>query len=292
MTSEKLKQIKVRLEYGPSKIFSVGDLLLTERGEIYFQFDSSFLALDIPLSPLKLKHQLEPQIPRPSEAAIFNGLFGVFADSLPDGWGLLLMSRAMRQFGLSYQNSSPLDLLSFIGHHGMGALTYEPVVSGTEGSTNKPIELAQLASAVKHVLEGKAEDLLPELLQLGGSPAGARPKVLVGVETAPKGKNGARIIAGADKLPDGFEHWLIKFRGKEEEAQAGIVEYIYMKVAESVGLKTEPVRLFQDSKKNLWFGTKRFDRGSNGRRNHVHTLAGLGMLIFDCHRLTTKRFFK
>ncbi len=273
MSLEKIKHIKVRLEFAPHLNFVVGDMLLSEGGEIYFQFEPSFLARNIPISPFKLKNQIEPQTPRPNDAQIFSGLFGVFADSLPDGWGLLLMSRSMRKYGMSYQTSSALDRLSFIGQRAMGALTYEPVLEHSEQDTSKTIDLSQLASAVSKVLEGSTEDVLPELLELGGSPAGARPKVLVAVDTSKKGKK--RMIAGVDNVPPGFEHWLIKFHGKDEAAEAGVVEYIYMKVAEHVGLKTEQVHLFEDNKKNLWFGTRRFDRGPQGQRTHVHTLAGL-----------------
>ncbi|MBP6218595.1 MAG: type II toxin-antitoxin system HipA family toxin [Oligoflexales bacterium] len=273
---EKLKSVKVKLEFSPDKIFSVGNIFLLDSKKIYFQFEASFLEQHskLYLSPFKLKKQLEPQIPKSAEADLFHGLFGVFADSLPDGWGLLLLSRAMRKIGLSFERSSGLDFLGVVGRRGMGALTYEPEADLIKDS-EATIDLTRISIAVDEILEGKSEDVLAELLQIGGSPAGARPKILVGVKTDGKHLAQQEMISGSLSIPDGFEHWLVKFRGRGEAEESTLIEFIYMKLAQDLGLKTEPCSLFKDRNGHVWFGTRRFDRASGGRRVHVHSLAGL-----------------
>lgn len=272
MTSRGLKKLKVSLMFSKTKTQHVGDMLKSQNGLIYFQLAPYFQKSNILISPFKIKSIPEPQTPLPTDASIFDGLFGVFSDSLPDAWGLLMMNRAMRRKGIDYQSSSALDRLAFIGNRGMGALIYEPMTE-TIDEQLKAIELSYMASEVSRILEGNAEEILSELLILGGSPGGARPKVMLGVSTT--GKKAKRLVAGIDPLPKGYEHWLIKFHGKDERADAGIIEYIYAKTARHVGLNIQEYDLFKDSKGALWFGTKRFDRGPGESRIHCHSLAGL-----------------
>lgn len=266
-----IRRLKVGLAFQKDTSIPVGEMLRAENGVIYFQFNSKFLQSGPSLSPIKLKGVPEPQTPPVTEASLFDGLFGVFADSLPDGWGLLMMSRAMKKSGMDFASWSALDRLSFVGKYGMGALVYEPV-SENQHEVQGAIDLSQMAAEVDRVLEGKSEDVLAELLVLGGSPGGARPKVLIGVEKNVKNPN---IVAGVDELPDDFEHWIVKFKGKDERPDAGIIEYIYSLTAQKVGLQMPETRLFSDKNGHQWFGVKRFDRSINNRRVHMLSAAGL-----------------
>ena len=45
----------------------------------------------------------------------------MFNDSLPDGWGRLLLDRKLMNAGLNPGTLSPLDRLCFVGNSGMGA---------------------------------------------------------------------------------------------------------------------------------------------------------------------------
>ena len=56
----------------------------------------------------------------------FNGLFGVFADSLPDAWGNVLLNRILRKNHINPDEITVLDRLAIVGNSGMGALTYKP----------------------------------------------------------------------------------------------------------------------------------------------------------------------
>jgi serine/threonine-protein kinase HipA len=118
------------------------------------------------------------------------------------------------------------------------------------------------------VLEGSTEEVLPALRIAGGSPGGARPKVLVGV------RDDGRIISGTSDLPPGFRHFLVKFGGKEDPPDMGPVEAAYARMAEAAGIGVPPTRLFETPDGGRYFGAERFDREGN-QRVHMHTLGGL-----------------
>lgn len=270
------KKLDVSFSFSPKKSTPVGVLLLRDNGEIRFSFHESFLANPLPLSPFKLR--VRSGILIPEEQEVFQGLFGVFADSLPDGWGLLLMKRAMAKEKIAFGDLSALDYLAYIGHRSMGALVYEPPQFSLN-STQIPVELASMALNAQNILEGKSEEVIPQLLLAGGSPGGARPKITVGLK---KLADREIMVSGPIHFPNGFEEWLIKFKGKEDNEKSGVLEYIYNLTAERAGLKPMPFRLFlgkygpgKNKLKGEWFGCQRFDRLEGGKRLHLHSLAGI-----------------
>jgi serine/threonine-protein kinase HipA len=117
------------------------------------------------------------------------------------------------------------------------------------------------------VIEGSAREVLPLLLRAGGSPGGARPKVLVGV-------SGDLILSGDDDLPPGYTHWIVKFHGWPDWADAGPIELAYSLMAKEAGLAMPPTRLFETAQGERFFGVERFDRRGN-HRYHVHTFGNL-----------------
>ena len=191
----------------------------------------------------------------------------MFADSLPDGWGRLLMDRHVRKQGGNPAALTELDRLSYLGRRTMGALTYHPPADPAERDP-VAVDLQRLAEGARKVLTGSRADVLPELLRVGGSPGGARPKVVVGVK-------GDELWSGDDDLPAGFEHWLIKFNSKEDGTDGGRIEVAYARMAAAAGIDLPPVRLFETAKKGAYFGARRFDRARGNRRVHVHSLGGL-----------------
>ncbi len=266
-----IRRLKLGLDFRGGDPLPVGEMLVAQNGVIYLQLAPSFLELQMALSPFKVKAISEPQTPSLAEASLFDGLFGVCGDSLPDGWGLLMMSRGMRKAGLDFSASHALDKLAFVGNRGMGALVYEPATEN-QFTRHHSIDLAALGAEADRVLQGKSEDILSELMALGVSPGGARPKVLVGVE---KNQKDPLLVSGVDQLPANYEHWIIKFKGKDESPDAGIVEYIYSKTAAQVGISIPETKIFTDNLKQNWFGVKRFDRAPGNRRLHMHSVAGL-----------------
>ena len=105
------------------------------------------------------------------------GLPGLMADALPDGWGQLLMDRLARKQALFPALLSPLDRLAFVGARAIGALGFEP--ANALQLNDHDVALLALATQAQMVLSGNETSVLTELALLGGSPHGARPKVLV-----------------------------------------------------------------------------------------------------------------
>ncbi len=238
----------------------VGRLALRER-HTWFQYDAGFLSSGIELSPFKLP--LKPELVR-CEDYVFDGLFGLFNDSLPDGWGRLLLDRHMRSRGIAPDSLTALDRLAHVGRHGMGALMYIPDYSEATHS-DVPLKLDKLAEESRQVLEGEAQEVIEELLALNGSSQGARPKVMVGVSCDKK-----CIVQGIGDLSEEFEHWMIKFSSSADVQDQGAVEYAYSLMAKAAGVDMPETHLFAGK----YFGVKRFDREKN-KRIHVHTVSGL-----------------
>jgi Uncharacterized protein related to capsule biosynthesis enzymes len=257
-----IAEIKVGLDFG-SGIQPVGRLAI-RNGIIYFQYDDNFFNTGIEISPFRL-----PLKRGVSELPLhpFDGLAGVFSDSLPDGWGRLLFDRMIRSFGLIPSDVSPLDRLAHVGMHGMGALVYEP-----DNSPEVPqdkVDLDLLAVQTEKFLQGSSEEVITELLALNGSSAGARPKALIGVDSERK-----NILYGAQNLDDTFEHWLVKFSNSQDGPDSGAIEYVYALMATEAGITMPDVHLFPSQNGSGYFAVKRFDRDGN-RRLHMHTISGL-----------------
>jgi serine/threonine-protein kinase HipA len=241
----------------------VGRLAFKDR-QVLFEYDASFIASDIEISPIKLP--LRPGIAI-ADTTIFDGLFGVFNDSLPDGWGRLLLDRTVEKYGIHRGQLNPLDRLAYVGRHGMGALSYEPEL-GRQHADDAPLALDKLAEESAAVLAGENEEVFEELLRLNDSSSGARPKIVAQVST-----NKKRIIHGQQELQPLFAHWMIKFPSSQDARDLGAIEYAYSLMAKDAGVEMPETHLFR-TKRNKYFGTKRFDRDGNGRI-HMHSLGGL-----------------
>lgn len=262
-----MTRLTVRYESGAGSV-TVGELLSSSR-RIYFQYDAEFRARGLELSPFHLPTSIVE--PVEERARTFAGLHGLFSDSLPDGWGLILMERALRARGVDAALLSPVDRLAYIGARGMGALTYHPSTE-RDDDVRVDIDLAEVADQSHRILEGSAETLLPELLRAGGSPMGARPKIVVGVR-----RDYRKLTTGTSDLPAGYRHWLIKFFAAEDPADTGAVEMAYAHMARTAGITMPKTYLFSARGGKAYFGVQRFDRdpANSSHRIHVHTLAGL-----------------
>lgn len=257
-----LKTVDVFLNTNASKI-TVGRLAYVD-GTIYFEYDAVFLETGIELSPYKLP--LKPGV-HVCDDRVFEGLYGLFADSLPDGWGRLLLDRHLLKLGKGYAKITPLDRLGYIGNYGIGALTYEPIVEEI-GSLDEKIILDDLARSSMDILEGSQEDMIETLLALGGSSAGARPKAVIQLDTQKQ-----KIIHGAQALKEGYEHYLVKFASSLDSKDIGAIEYAYSLMAKDANIEMTDTQLLE-GKKGKYFAIKRFDRVGDYRM-HIHSVAGL-----------------
>lgn len=260
--SRSVREIKVGLDWGKGLI-DVGRLAMRER-TIYFEYHQDFIAQGLEISPylLPLKAGVSS-----FDLRLFEGLPGVFNDSLPDGWGRLLFDRLAMSRGLLPATLSPLDRLAHVGNHGLGALVYEPDLSSPK--TDEPINLDQLAQHIHNVLEGSADHILQKLEGLNGSSAGARPKALIGLD-----QFRTHIIHGLHSMPDQYEAWIVKFPNSHDGPNAGAVEYIYSLMAKQAGIAMPDGHLFKAQKGAGYFAVKRFDRQEKNRL-HMHTACGL-----------------
>lgn len=256
--------IHVGLQF-TDEIIPVGRLALRER-IIYFEYHSDFISRGLPLSPFKLP--LKPGV-QSFDNSLFGGLPGVFDDSLPDGWGRLILDRSLRAKDINPDTLSPLDRLAHVGNSGMGALTYEPIQVEGAAKTSSLIDLNILATQASKILEGATSKVLDELVALGGSSAGARPKAMIGVN-----KKKTEIIHGVHDLEEKYEHWMVKFPNTTDGKDSGAIEYVYSQMAKDAGIDMEETYLFPAKNSPGFFGTKRFDRVHN-ERVHLHTAAGL-----------------
>jgi len=228
--------------------------------KIYFEYSSDFLIRGIELSPYKLP--LKPGVHQ-CEDRLFDGLFGLFADSMPDGWGKLLLDRYLLKQGVDYADITPLDRLGQIGSYGMGALIYKPSLNEPEQQTDA-INLDALAQQSIKILKDDQQEDLRQLLLLGGSSAGARPKVMLQID------GNDHVIAGTQKLQKGYHHYLVKFPSTLDPENSGEQEYRYSLMAKAAGIQMPNTKLLQGK----YFAVERFDRVKDSRV-HIHSVAGL-----------------
>ncbi len=260
---QQIKKIIVSIHLGGQEI-GVGELV-SDGKKIYFKYSTSFIKSGLEISPFKLK--LSEGI-FSADANPFDGLFGVFADSLPDGWGKLLLDRKLASQGILIEDVSQLQRLSLVGAKGMGALIYRPEMDSNSRIDIQP-KLDLIAKEMNIVLEGASSEAIEELYQLGGSSGGARPKILVGYH-----QKKDKLLHGSDKLPKGYEHWLIKFQSSTDRKDTANIEFAYYKMALSAGIEMSESKLFHGKSGKVYFGTKRFDR-SGEKRFHMHSAAGI-----------------
>ena len=237
--------------------------LATKNNKIYFEYDHDFLKTGIEISPYKLP--LKPGVFRCDDDT-FDGIWGVFADSMPDGWGRLLMDRHFLKQGINPNRINPLQRLAYVGENGMGALTYHPQLEIESDIDN--IDLDKLFTSSQAILEGSSEELLDELLVLGGSSAGARPKVLVQIN-----EDKTKILHGKEQLQHGFTHWIVKFASSHDSPHIGAIEYAYSLMAKAAGIEMPETTLLE-GRKGRYFAAKRFDRVKD-HKIHMHSLAGM-----------------
>lgn len=243
----------------------LGSLQQGPGGLIGFEYDDEFIRRGREVSPVELPLGQGLRSARPDP---WEGLFGLFADSLPDSWGRLLMNRVFRDAGITEGQITPLDRLAFLGDRTMGALTYQPAAE-LPWPDGGAVDLGKLARAALQVLAGTERELLPQLVRAGGSPGGARPKFLVGFHPGTQA-----LVAGGDgPLPEGYQSWMVNVPAHPDPGESGPVEAAYAAMAEASGLIVAPFRLFE-TKEATYFGCRRFDREGT-QRVHVHSFAGL-----------------
>ena len=260
-------------------------------GVASFEYSSEFKRLGWDLSPLKMPIQSPKTIfnfpelkpARNSPVDTFKGLPGLLADVLPDTYGNQLINSWLAQNGRAPGSMNPVELLCFIGTRGMGALEFEPAVL-KDRKLPFAIELDSLVHTAKKLLTEKSsfqtnlkkeeEQALLEILKVGTSAGGARPKAVIAYNE----KTG-EVRSGQTIAPKGFEHWLLKLDGVSDvqlgsSTGYGRVEMAYYHMAIACGIDMMPSRLLEEGGR-AHFMTKRFDREAGDIKHHIQTLCGM-----------------
>lgn len=263
----------------------------TETRFATFEYDTKFKQLNWDLSPIKMsvsdsRNQFSfPELrkDRNSEYDTFKGLPGLLADALPDKYGNQLINLWLAQQGRPQDSMNPVEMLCFIGTRGIGALEFKPAVL-KESKRTFSIEIDSLvATAQKMLVQREAfatnlnkdeEQAVLEILKIGTSAGGARPKAVITWNP----KTG-EVKSGQTKAPKGFEHWLIKLDGVSDVQLGsshgyGRVEMAYYNMAKVCGIEMMSSRLLEENGR-AHFMTKRFDRAGNEVKHHVQTFCAL-----------------
>ena len=233
----------------------VGTLAKTPDRVVAFEYDSAWLNNGFSISPFSLPLIKKVFIPKYDP---FGGLFGVFNDSLPDGWGRLLVDRLFLKNKINPAEIDNLNRLAVVQESGMGALTYKP--EHRFKSENSISDYDILAQECSKILESKNSENLEEIFNLGGSSGGARPKILTSIDN---------------------EDWIIKFPSSSDPKNIGEKEYQYSLCAKDCRINMTETRLFPSKICSGYFGIKRFDR-KNGKKVHMVSVSGL---LETTHRL-------
>ncbi len=266
-----------------------------------FEYDPEFKTLNWDIAPLQMsvssaKSRFEfPSLRKKADPLTdtFKGLPGLLADVLPDRYGNELINMWLAQQGRASDSMNPVELLCFIGTRGMGALEFEPATF-SETKRNFTVEIDSLVETAKKILSKKEnfvtnlhkdeEKAMMELLRIGTSAGGARPKAVIAYNE----KTG-EVKSGQTQSPKGFEHWLIKLDGVSDVQLGtskgyGRVEMAYYNMATACGIEMMPSRLLEENGR-AHFMTKRFDREEGNIKHHIQTFCALKH--FDYNAVTS-----
>jgi len=270
-----IKKMDVFRRLADASEVHVGELAQNKQG-VYFQYNNEYLTAYSNLSPFSFAfdNTLKKAPKQPHQ-----GLHGLFTDSLPDGWGLLLMDRVFRQQNIQAQQITAMDRLAYVGDTGIGALSFRPTMDWKQKEESW-VDLAELGKHATQIFDGDAELVLTALANAGSS-GGARPKALIYIDPS--------VDKISTRQQKGLEPWLVKFTsqnlllGHDE----GLCEAAYLSMAKQAGIEVPQWQLLEPTKTNhksnaqanknakAWLALKRFDCTKEGGRYHTQSLCGL-----------------
>ena len=215
----------------------------------------------------------------------FKGLPGFIADCLPDKFGTAIINHWLEKSGRPKDTYTTIERLLYQGSRAMGALRFEPQ-ERKDLNKQVSIDLEGLIAATAEVLGERMlldtnlktdDEALLTILRVGTSAGGARPKAVVAYNSET-----GDLRSGQVDAPEGYEHWLLKLDGVDENNPAaysetmnyGCLEYAYYKMVLACGIDMMECRLLEDGRRHH-FMTKRFDRIGGSHRVHMVSLCGM-----------------
>ncbi|WP_020209752.1 type II toxin-antitoxin system HipA family toxin [Gilvimarinus chinensis] len=279
----------VAVTYGEHDVGAVS--FDTDTGLGAFEYTKGFINTGIELSPLKMPLAQRIYTFPELDFHTFKGLPGMIADSLPDDFGNAVLNAWVASQGKQTADITPLQRLQYTGRRGMGALEYHPATRLKSLNASTPVEVESLVAIAQEILDQREEfkvslqsdgsderEAMLALLSVGMSAGGARPKAVLAFN-----KDFTQVRSGQARVPEGFDHYIMKFDGVSEHNADretfgdpmgfGAMEYVYYLMATSCGINMMPCHLINEGERRH-FITQRFDRTGN-QKIHVQTLNGL-----------------
>ena len=263
-----------------------------DRSFATFEYEPEFAGSRIEVSPLTMPLSTEPYGFVDLAPESFAGLPGLLSDSLPDRYGHALIDAWLASQRREPGSANAIERLCFVGRRGMGALEFEPE-TGPEPSESHRIDVAALTELAGEILSHRADlvtwlrdsnskEALKEILRVGTSAGGARAKALIALD--PKTDE---VRSGQVDVDPGFEHWILKFDGVDDESRElgrsqgyGAIEWVYSQLARKAGIEMTECRLLEENGRRH-FMTRRFDRLPDGSKLHMQSLGGLAHLDYN-----------
>jgi serine/threonine-protein kinase HipA len=255
-----------------------------------FEYDPAFLKSGIEIAPLEMPLDRRVyRFPGLSQES-FSGLPGLLADSLPDRYGNALIDAWLATQGRRPGDFDAVERLCYLGRRGMGALEFKPA-TGPKPTTSHRLDVEALVELTAEVLAKRSDltvslrgrqEAMREILRVGTSAGGARAKALIALD--PRSEE---VRSGQLPGDSGFQYWILKFDGVEDETRDlgksrgyGVVEFVYSQMARRAGIEMTECRLLEEGDRRH-FMTRRFDRDDRGDKLHMQSLAALVHLDFN-----------
>ena len=268
---------------------------LADKGYAVFEYAPQFIESGLDISPIHMGLSNARQgdgryVFQSINKETYKGLPGLLADVLPDKFGNAIIDAWLARQGRSQQDFSPVERLCYTGRRGMGALEFLPAINNYNNKS-VPVEITELIGLAQKITQernalttnisnssSQNDDALLDILRVGTSAGGARPKAIIAMNTQ------GDIRSGQVAAPKGYEHWLIKFDGVDDLELGkpkgfGRIEYAYYQMALNAGIEMSESRLLEEGGR-AHFMTRRFDR-VDGKKIHMHSLCGMGHYDFN-----------
>jgi serine/threonine-protein kinase HipA len=224
-----------------------------------FVYGQSYLknAAALAIDPLELKLSNETY-----STVQLKGVFGALRDAGPDYWGRRVIEKHSRKINLGemdYLLESPDDRAGALGF-GLGHVPPAP-----QRKFNKTLDLAKLQDLADALIKDEipsdpASPQVQELLQLGTSMGGARPKAVVQDESG---------------------LWMAKFNRSDDRWNYARVEYAMLRLARICGINVPESRMETVGGKDVLL-VKRFDRENTAEGYaRARMMSGLTVLRSD-----------
>ncbi|MBD3816808.1 MAG: type II toxin-antitoxin system HipA family toxin, partial [Halothiobacillus sp.] len=254
-----------------------------------FTYSDQFMKNRIEVAPLMMPlSKTEYSFPRLNDETYY-GLPGMIADALPDRFGNAVINAYMQTRGIAPGKITALQRLAYIGRRGMGALEFEPADDGAHDQSiyREPLVMRDMIESARRVLSGEMPDIRSQLVEIGASAGGARAKAVIGYNP-----DTGNIVSGQFDVPNGYQHYLIKFDGVEG-SRSGIYgrrESAYLSMAAAAGINVPDHFLLEDEDR-AHLMIRRFDRTESGEKLHMQSLCGMAHLDFNQRMVTDYSLF-